>query len=113
MHAICVLFGVDPTWNQAKILLTDIHFISNMLKYDIENEPFEVLFYANYVTSSHYALLQDEYLCTLAENRSTASIYIVCRLQTGSSWAGVCRFQITLPMGARCRAVRKRISRKQ
>ena len=51
MHAICVLFGVDPTWNQAKILLTDIHFISNMLKYDIENEPFEVLFCANYVTS--------------------------------------------------------------
>lgn len=42
MHAICVLFGVDSTWNQAKILLTDIHFISNMLDYDVEHVPFEV-----------------------------------------------------------------------
>ncbi|KAH9116788.1 hypothetical protein AeMF1_009295 [Aphanomyces euteiches] len=39
LNAMCVLFSVEPSWENAKRLLSDVNFISSMLNYDKDNIP--------------------------------------------------------------------------
>ncbi|RHY34774.1 hypothetical protein DYB32_000646 [Aphanomyces invadans] len=43
LNAMCVLFSVDPSWDNAKKLLSDVNFITSMLNYDKDNVPETIL----------------------------------------------------------------------
>ncbi|KAF0705317.1 Aste57867_7072 [Aphanomyces stellatus] len=43
LNAMCVLFSVDPSWDNSKRLLGDVNFISSMLNYDKDNIPDAIL----------------------------------------------------------------------
>ncbi|RHX96610.1 hypothetical protein DYB25_003379 [Aphanomyces astaci] len=43
LNAMCVLFSVEPSWDNAKKLLSDVNFITSMLNYEKDNVPEAIL----------------------------------------------------------------------
>lgn len=44
LDAVCVLFGLDATWENARRILSDSNVVQNMLAYDKDNVSDEILF---------------------------------------------------------------------
>ncbi|OQS01589.1 dynein heavy chain 6, axonemal [Achlya hypogyna] len=43
LNAVCVVFGVEPSWDNARRLLSDVNFVVSMINYDKDAVPDRVL----------------------------------------------------------------------